>query len=241
MTSASPSVIYLDQNIWSQLASASAGTSLAQLRRFLGDGANSGKLLCPVSLPHVAEVAKWQHPDRARVVALMSELSQGVCVPFIYHALAIEARGGVPELGLIVTVMPGLAPLTVDYLRSMPPEQALTVTLDGLSGAADFLATIERFDASTNSLLEGRVMPKIAAGGPLSKFYLELLRQRLADAGRKTAPGDGRDLLHAVHSWFAGSVVLERSHRALVHQAGHPGVFRGKMPELQQWLERRVN
>jgi hypothetical protein len=180
-------LIYLDQNTWSNLAKLELGTLHAPdaaayeaLLTTLRSLVRSGKVLCPVAFPHLAETSSWRNvPAREALVELFVTLSQGVCLRFWNDCITDERMGRLPEpvsrpIGLVPREAHDL-PYVREVLDSPDHETALRIAFESTVDNPALTEITIDFDQHTAAALEAAHDPRAQrrpeeAEGPLLAF-----------------------------------------------------------------------
>lgn len=221
-------VIYLDHSVWSAFGKVAAGQLKApdwvSARNEITRLRSAGRIDCPISLAHVAELPRWNNRvAREATITEMVRLSGGKCLPFVFDCIAGKAE---TNLCRAEQLMPqeAVSLYTSERLGGLSAPQALDLLLRLLSSAPDFVVVVERFINSMLAALEqdhpAALQPRPQAEAePLAAWAKEICRLRVADPNQGVEPGDPFDILHVLYTGLVDAAVVDRKHAAMVSQS----------------------
>lgn len=249
-------LVYLDQNAWSTMVRSSP-PALAELFTALRLRVKRGAALCPISLAHLVETARWS-PDyrhqRDAAIDLMIEMSQGVCWRHAGDIVEDEVSGRFAERTGSAFVLFGRLAANAglsfleERLASLSLEDGLREVFSMASEDDEVGAHFLQFREVTVRGLEqhrGDVERQLRpddAPGPISAAIAAVLTRRVRDPLQKVEPGDAGDLLHVLHASCADLAFLDGKHASICRDVSTwwPGFVTHDASALRVELERRL-
>lgn len=228
-------IVYLDQFVWSSFGklrcgalSPQAAVHISREREKIWTLVDSGAIVCPISLAHVAELARWNNANaRAATINEMVELSRGECLPtlvfdgVVQPSVSKSARTCRVESMLPRTDFSRFRKLS---LRKRSSQGALREVLHAMVESSDTVYLAERFiDRLIESL--GREHPRSVQDMPgagdsaFMSWVKDVCRRRVSDPNQGIEPGDPFDLLHVLYAGLTDAAVIDRKHAAMVQHS----------------------
>lgn len=234
-------LVYLDQKVWSSFARRHEGSlRLIDALRSLVD---SGRLLCPIALPHVLETAAWPVRHQATAaIEIMAEFSQGVCWRDPFSCMRAEEDGErvEPSCDPAEMLSRGDArklPNLVRTISQLGIQAALRGFMLQARGSKTIQKTTQELVTEIGDAIESGRFRRSAepdpqrAAGPLSATWAELCRDRVADPQRAVHPGDVMDMVHVMHAAMADYALLDRVHANTAKRMKHWNGWVDHQPE----------